>query len=311
MHLIVPFAVPLAPEGQALLPALRLPRLAALRECLPEADRETASEWSLSAPHERALARAAGWAAPDGLLPLAAEAAARLGIDTGDLAWAQLTPVHWHLGTEQVSLVDPAGLALDEADSRGLFHAVQPLFVDDGWLLAWGDRARWFAAHECLASLPTASLDRVIGRNVDAWLGSDPAARRLRRLQAELQMLLHTHPINADREARGLLPVNSVWVSGTGVRQAPAAPRPAPTVEASLRAPALAGNWPAWQKAWQALDEGPLAALLERARRGEAAMLTLAGERGSVTLAGPPRSKPARWLASLRAPRLDAWLEGL
>ena len=41
------------------------------------------------------------------------------GIDVGDLAWGLLTPVHWHLGTEQVSLVDPAALALDEAVRSG------------------------------------------------------------------------------------------------------------------------------------------------------------------------------------------------
>jgi hypothetical protein len=36
------------------------------------------------------------------------------GVDTGDLAWGLLTPAHWHLGTEQVSLIDPLQLALDE-----------------------------------------------------------------------------------------------------------------------------------------------------------------------------------------------------
>jgi hypothetical protein len=121
--------------------------------------------------------------------------------------------------------------------------------------------------------------------------------------------LLHAHPHNAEREARGLLPVNSVWVSGTGVRQV-RGPGTA-TLDTRLREPALAGNGPAWQRAWQSLDEGPLAALLERALRGEPVALTLAGERGSVTLAGPARPRLARWMARLRAPRLEAWLEGL
>ena len=45
--------------------------------------------------------------------------AAADGVDVGpSLAWGQLTPVHWHLGTEQISLVDPAGLMLDEASSK-------------------------------------------------------------------------------------------------------------------------------------------------------------------------------------------------
>ena len=36
--------------------------------------------------------------------------------------------------------------------------------------------------------------------------------RRVRRLQSEVQMLLHTHPLNAAREDRGDLTVNSFWL---------------------------------------------------------------------------------------------------
>jgi len=310
MHLIVPFAAPLPEAGRAAARSLSRPVLAALRERLPEAGRDAGDEWSLSPPHERAFARAAGWTGGDGALPFAAHEAARCGIDTGDLAWALLTPVHWHLGTEQVSLVDPAALALDEAGSRALCEAVRPLFTGDGWLLAWGRPDAWFAAHESLADLPTASLDRVIGRNVDAWLGSDAAARRLRRLQAELQMLLHAHPLNAERERRGLLPVNSVWVSGCGPRQ-PVADAAEVLVHEGLRAPALTGDWAAWCKAWDTLEAGALGALLARVQRGLPAQLTLCGERGSLTLGGTPATGWQRWWQRWgRTPMAD-WLEAL
>lgn len=310
MHLIVPFAAPLPDEGRAAARTLQRPLLAALRTHLPEQTRDDGDEWSLSPPHDRAWARAVGWTGADGALPFAAHAAAAAGIDTGDLAWAQLTPVHWHLGTEQVSLMDPAQLALDEAGSRALMEAVRPLFTGDGWLLAFGGAGAWFAAHESLADLPTASLDRVIGRNVDAWLGSHAAARRLRRLQAELQMLLHGHALNAEREARGLLPVNSVWVSGCGPQQAVAADRE-PVVDARLREPALAGDWAAWCKAWDALEAGPLRELLARMQRGDEVQLTVCGERGSVTLGGPARGHWQRWWQRWGRAELGAWMETL
>lgn len=310
MHLIVPFAAPLPDEGRAAARTLARPVLAALRDRLVEQARDDGDEWSLSPPHERAWARAVGWAGADGGLPFAAAAAARAGIDTGDLAWARLTPVHWHLGTEQVSLIDPAQLALDEAGSRVLLEAVRPLFTGDGWLIAWGETGAWFAAHESLAELPTASLDRVIGRNVDAWLGSDTAARKLRRLQSELQMLLHGHPLNAECEARGLLPVNSVWVSGCG-RQQPVAAGTEPVVEAGLRAPALAGDWAAWCKAFEVLEAGVLGELLARVERGGEVQLTLCGERGSVTLGGPPRTGFQRWWQRWGRTELAAWMDTL
>ena len=45
-------------------------------------------------------------------------------------------------------------------------------------------------------------------------------ARRGRRAADEAQMLLHAHPVNEAREARGELPVNSLWLWGAGARAA-------------------------------------------------------------------------------------------
>jgi len=56
----------------------------------------------------------------------------------------------------------------------------------------------------------------------------------------ELQMLLHEHPVNERRVARGLPPVNSVWLWGIGIARAPMA-----TVSGDLLADDawLAGLW--------------------------------------------------------------------
>jgi hypothetical protein len=144
---------------------------------------------------------------------------------------------------------------------------------------------------------------------VDAWLGSDPAARRVRRLQAEVQMLLHTHPINEQRQARGLLPVNSFWLSGCGVAQA--ATGTLPLVDERLRAPALADDWAAWVKAWDTLDAGPLAALNQAAQAGQQVQLTLCGEKASATWASAPRSMLARLRGLVSKPAAWPVLESL
>lgn len=309
MHLLIPFAAPLSAPGRQAASTLVLPQLQSLLGRLTLVLRDEADEWSLSPPHERALARALGLQGGSGLLPWAARQAQADGVDTGDLAWGLLTPAHWHLGTEQVSLIDPVQLVLDEATSRALLDAVLPLFTGDGYLLRWGAPLRWYVAHEMLAALPCASLDRVVGRNVDAWLGSDPAARRVRRLQAEVQMLLHTHPINEERQARGLLPVNSFWLSGCGVAQA--ATGTPPVVDDRLRAPALADDWAAWVKAWDTLDAGPLATLNQAAQAGQPVQLTLCGEKASATWASAPRSMLARLLGLVSKPAVWPMLESL
>ena len=309
MHLLIPFAAPLSEAGRQAAATLALPNLRWLMSRWAEVQRDSADEWSLSPPHERALALALGWQGGGGQLPWAARAARADGIAPDDLAWGLMTPAHWHLGTEQISLLDPATLLLDDTTSRALFAAVLPLFLSEGYALHYGASQRWYLAHESLATLATASLDRVVGRNVDAWLGKDPAARALRRLQSEVQMLLYTHPLSDERAARGLLPVNSYWLSGCGPAQPEAGV--APQVDERLRGPALADDWAAWVKAWDTLDAGPLATLRAGVVNGHAAALTLCGERGWVRLEAAPGSLLRRARALLKSPDPLALMEML
>ena len=135
---------------------------------------------------------------------------------------------------------------------------MRELFESEGFALAWGAPQRWYAAHESLVDLPCASLDRVIGRNVDRWLPEGRQARLVRRLQNEVQMLLYAHA--RQRCARGAaarLPVNSFWLSGCGRRQDSEGDEP--QVDTRLRAPLLAEDWAAWAEAWRALDADALA----------------------------------------------------
>lgn len=290
MHLLIPHAAPLSDAGRQAMAALQLPRLEALLARWAEAGRDEGDESRLSPPHERVLAKALGWPVDDGRLPWAAREMGRPDDAAAAAGWAWVTPTHWVVGTDQVTLLPPAALALDEADARAVFDALRPLFDGEGIGLVWQGTDRWAATHPSLAELPTASLDRVVNRNVQPWQPrtAGPGAPRLwRRLQNEAQMLLHDHPLNAAREARGLLPVNSFWISASGAWR-PADEAAAPQVDARLAAPALAEDWGAWQAAWQALDAGPLAALGDT----PGAALTLCGERSALTL---EHRKPGLW----------------
>lgn len=311
MHLMLPFAAPLSPAGVEILRTLQLPHLRALWPLLAEHTRDTAEETSFTPPHERAWARAAGLPAGDGRWALAAVQAARHGMDLGNSqACGRITPAHWRLGTHEVILADPDELALDDTSSRALLEAVRALFETEGYTLRYVHASFWLVQHPSLADLPSASVDRVIGRNVDAWMPADARARVIRRLQNEVQMLLYTHPLNEAREARGQPPVNSFWLSGCGV--------PVPfdwphdlQIDERLRAPVLRGDWPAWAEAWRAIDAGPIAGLESRARRGESVSLTLCGERTALELRARRRSLLQRMTGALRTADVHAALEAL
>jgi len=301
MHLLIPFASALSQEALQVLPTLALPNLARLLKRLTPQARDTADPTTLSPPHERALAAAWGWLGDDGALPFAALAAAADGIDVQSRAWGLVTPAHWQVGPDRITMADPAALGLLEDESRELFEAVRELFESEGFAWIWGAPGRWYAAHPSLAGLPCASLDRVIGRNVDFWIDAGarqhPHAPLLRRLQSEVQLLLYPHPINAAREARGAPAVNSFWLSGCGVAQR--ADPAAVDIDAALRPPILDGDAAGWSAAWAALDAGAIARLLERIEAADRPVaLTLCGERSAQRYAQAPRSLWQR----LRAP---------
>nr|WP_297354716.1 hypothetical protein [uncultured Caldimonas sp.] len=295
MHLLIPHASALSEACTHTLKDLQLPHLSQLLARLAPTERSEADEFSLSPPHERALARAIGMAGPDGGLPWAAYLAAQDGVETADLSWGLLTPMHWHVGTDHVSMLDPAALALSEAESRELIEVVRPLFESEGWALVYGAPTRWYGAHESLTDLPTASPDRVIGRNVDLWMPDHPQARLVRRLQNEVQMLLYTHPSTDRRIEQGQLPVNTFWLSGCGPRQPTVMP-PDLQVDDRLRAPLLGEDWAAWADAWRALDAGPVRAVLAAHQQGEPVQITLCGERSAQRFEPVARG----WMERLR-----------
>jgi hypothetical protein len=312
MHLVIPFASALAEEVRRVLPTLVLPNLARLLARLEPAARDEADAWTLTPPHERALAAAWGWHGGDGRLPFGARAAATDGLVVGDEAWGLVTPAHWLVGRDHVTMLDPAALALEADESRTAFEALRGLFEEDGYAWHWGAPLRWYVTHADLAGLPCASPDRVIGRNVDFWIDAgsraDARAARIRRLQSEVQLLLYSHPLNEAREARGHAAVNSFWLSGCG----PAQPvdGAAARLEASLRAPLLAGDVRGWATAWAAIDAGPLAQLVVAASSGAAVALTLCGERAAQRYESRSRSLWQKLRAG-RGPEPRAVLEGL
>src|SRR5258706_6122088 len=310
MRLLIPFASTLSEAGTHALRDLSLPSLSRLLAMATPAERMGSDEYSLTPPHERALADAHGWHGDDGALPWAALHASADGIAVGDRAWGELTPVHWNVGSDQVTLADPQALALGEADSRRFLDAIRDLFESEGWTVAFGAATRWYAAHATLDGLPCASLDRVIGRNVDLWLAPHPQARLIRRLQNEVQMLLYDHPLNDEREARGELPLNSFWLSGCGPYQAVVGGREIEIID-TLREPQLTEDWAAWADEWHAIDAGPIAELLEFMSTDPGGSLTLCGERFAQRFDALPRSPWQRVASVFRSVAPHTVLESL
>jgi hypothetical protein len=288
--LLIPYAASTAEGCQQALQGLALPHLDRLLARLSPhtAQTDTGEETSFTPPHERALARALGLPFDDGRTPWAAWHRHQQGQPAHGQAWAFITPCQWHVSTDHITLRDPDSLGLDEAASRVLLAIVAPWFAEDGIALHYDQPTRWLASGALFDGLATASLERVLLRDVRPWMPEPraaQAARTLHRLHSEMQMLLYTHAFNDERAARGLPVVNSFWVHGTG---------PLPTVPTMLRDAALREDWRTWATAWAALDSGPVADLLRQSESGAPVQLTLCGERNAQGFHSAPRGLAQR-----------------
>ena len=284
MHLLIPFAFCSSEGCATALHALQLPRLAKLLSRLTPQPLDQGDASSLSTPHERALARALGLGAADGLLPWAALDAMQTQAAPG--GWGFITPCHWQFSNQHVAMSGSPLADFSALESQTLLATMQPYFEEDGIALHYHQPTCWLARSDAFETLATASLDRVAGRPVADWLPSANNAAKLLRLQSEMQMLLYNHPLNEARIARGLAPVNSFWLSGTGALHQPLrqpAMNAQPLVVSGLRAAALSEDWGAWAQAWSALDASECAALLKTLDQDDSVQLTLCGERNAQT----------------------------
>jgi len=274
-HLLIADAAPL-PDPPP------LPALTALLARLRPAGSVAADDACPATPLELALARAHGLPGAPGRVPWAAFETGTVGTPC---AW--LTPCHWQLGLDHARLLDPAELALTESESRALLAAAAPLLAEDGVTLTYARPDAWLAQGELLRDLSTWSLSRALARPLTPDLlpqAPTPAhGARLRRLQAEVQMLLHAHPVNqADTRP---WPVNALWIAGAGALDAPLPPNPRVHVERRLSPLPPEADAAQRRAAWQAIDAGSLTQLRRVLAGGGDARLTLCGPRRAVSCA--------------------------
>lgn len=314
MHFLIPYAASHAEGCQAALTTLQLPQLQKLLSRLSPQELDVGDELSWSPPHERAVARCLGLPVLDGQLPWAAlEAGKRSELAHLQGAWAFVTLCHWQATTHEVTLRQLPMRDLSAAESDALLSAMRPFFAQDGITLYPFEAGRWLAHGAVFDGLPSASPDRVLGRNLAPWMPTAVQAGSLIRLVSEMQMLLYTHPVNDARDRRGALAVNAIWFSGTGTlpdSRTGAAPA-GPVVDASLREAALQADWAGWASAWQQLDTTRLQQLLEAQRRGEPLQLTLCGERHAQTWVARPPTLKQKIRQLFSAPPVQGTLEKL
>src|SRR6266851_8964891 len=142
--------------------------------------------------------------------------------------WMRADPVHLQVGRDSLGLADSATFEVSRAESEALVDTLNRHFGRA--MLFYSTRpARWYVRLEKAPDMQTTPAAAARGAAIDEKLPSGPDAMRFHALMNEAQMLLHEHPVNAERETRGEPALNSVWFWGGGVIAA-AKDRPFSTV---------------------------------------------------------------------------------
>jgi len=131
--------------------------------------------------------------------------------------WLCADPVHLRLHQERIVLADASAFDLAEHEAREIAQALDAEFSDTGRFHA-ASATRWYLRLNAAVDHPAAPLSAVAGRRVDGELNG--GALPLTRWLNEVQMFLHGHPVNTQREDAGQPAINSLWLWGGGTLSA-------------------------------------------------------------------------------------------
>jgi len=141
--------------------------------------------------------------------------------DSGDKIWLRADPVYLRADRKHVFLFDATVTA---ADANNLINEINHFYAQEGLQFSAPVPTRWYVSLPELPKLITYPVDDVLGKDIQSYLPDGDDKMVWRRRLNEVQMLLHQSQVNINREARGELPINSLWFWGLGQLPEPASP---------------------------------------------------------------------------------------
>ncbi|MEO5830230.1 MAG: phosphoglycerate mutase [Rhodanobacter sp.] len=150
-------------------------------------------------------------------LPAAAITRQFLAGDAGEQLWLSADPAWVQPDMNGVRLLACGRMQLDMDAAQALAEPLRAVFEEAGMQVEVSTPDHWHLRLPAGTALPEfAAPAQALGEDLSQHLPQGPQGRRWRVLLNEIQVQLHQHPLNAQRQARGLSPVNSLWLWGGG-----------------------------------------------------------------------------------------------
>ena len=148
--------------------------------------------------------------------PLAPLCAAAEGLDAKGY-WLRLDPVHLEVGMGGLLMRSPDNLNLTLTEAHALIADINRHWQHERLSLQAVSPTRWYLRSDEAPNLRTTPIDQMIGEYLTPGLPRGADARLYLKLINDVQMLMHTHPVNLARELAGQLAINGLWLWGGGV----------------------------------------------------------------------------------------------
>ncbi|HEY6927149.1 MAG TPA: hypothetical protein VI653_26970 [Steroidobacteraceae bacterium] len=147
--------------------------------------------------------------------PATVASAASSRADVGAGVWIA-NPVHLIAGLSSLHLDYRGLLRLPARDLSRLAQDFAKTFGEEDFHLEALESGPFLLHSSRSLSATATEPSRVLAHELNAALPNGPDAPILKRLGAELEMWLHSHPVNEERARRGELSVSTLWPWGGG-----------------------------------------------------------------------------------------------
>jgi hypothetical protein len=138
------------------------------------------------------------------------------GLDAAQGYWLYADPVHLALMRDFFVLQGTPHDLLPQ-QTQQMVATLNKHFSADGMQWYAPHPERWYLRLDRPLEITAVSKKTATGTKISKDMNSAPYAAMLN----EIQMLLHQHAVNSEREEAELLPVNSVWLWGGGIYESP------------------------------------------------------------------------------------------
>jgi hypothetical protein len=134
---------------------------------------------------------------------------------TPETVWLRADPVHLAVSRDNVQLFDSHVVKPTAEEMSAIAATINQHFAQDGLSFIFPDPARGYVAIPRNTVPETTPLWQMMGSNVFDHMPSGVNGSLWRTRMNEIQMLLHDHPVNVAREARGERAINGLWCWGS------------------------------------------------------------------------------------------------